>query len=424
MSAPTGPEFKRLEVRLALAAGRPIRVGELADDGRRIIFEYDPEFMRGGLELSPHHLPLKRRAWSGGRELFEGLPGVIDDSLPDGWGRILMDRHFRAEGMRREEISPLDRLAYLGTRTMGALTYHPPQSSLADYRVLDLDMLEREAREVLSGDASEVLEELLRVGGSPGGARPKALVGLRGDEVIAGDGPLPDGFEPWIVKFMSTEDSREFGVVEYVYSRMAARAGLEMSACRLIETRGGKRFFATRRFDRDDDDGRVHVHTLSNFLHTSHRQPNLDYEHLLRVGLRLTRSHPEALRLYRLMLFNVLAWNRDDHGKNFSFVMTADGVWRASPAYDLTFARGARGYHWTTVGGEGRAPSRRNLDALADLLDLPRRARVELEAQAREAVAGWTALAREHGVSASLTDEIASYHARARRALDDGPGYR
>jgi len=413
---------KTLNVSLSFFEDRPLHVGRLAEHRGALLFEYDSEFVARGLDLSPFKLPLSTRAWRGEPTLFDGLPGVIDDSLPDGWGRLLIDRHFRRAAVAHGQLSPLDRLAYLGSRTMGALTYHPPAGCVEDNQGLDLDLLARESEEVLRGDASEILPQLLRVGGSSGGARPKALVGIRGDAVITGDGPLPADFEPWIVKFRASDDDGEAGAVEYVYSLMAREAGLEMSECRLITTAGGARFFATRRFDRVGPERR-HAHSLANLLHTDFRTPAFDYEVLLRVSLKLTHVRESTLRCYRHMIFNVLAWNRDDHAKNFGFIMAPDGGWRASPSYDLMFSGGHRGQHFTTIAGEGQAPDRGHFDRLAQLIGLVPKDRERIEEEVRQAVGKWRGLARAHGISTPTIDRISGYHARAAGAIDAGPKY-
>lgn len=411
--------IKKLRVNLSFSEGQQVHVGLLADHAGDIRFEYDSEFIAAGLEISPFRLPLGRSTWKGTPELFGGLPGVMDDSLPDGWGRLLMDRQFLRAGVNPATLSQLDRLAYLGSRTMGALTYHPPANECTDNQGLDLDLLAQQSEDVLSGDAPQVLEQLIRVGGSSGGARPKALVGIRGDTIITGDGPLPADFEPWLVKFRGHRDPPDTGAIEYVYSLMARKAGLEMSPCRLLKTAGGARFFATRRFDRRAT-GRLHSHTLANFLHKNFRQPAFDYEHLLRVALRLTQTRAAVHHCYRHMLFNVLAWNRDDHAKNFGFLMDPEGQWRTSPSYDLVFSEGYRELHFTTIAGEGAEPTRQHFERLATLVDLGRRECKTIEDAVRSALGEWPTLAKEHEISTETIERIAVYHARAAKAVD-GP---
>lgn len=190
-------------------------VGELAQVDQRIYLEYDGEFLRNGLPISPFKWPLRPGLIEHVDRAFGPLPGVIDDSLPDGWGRLLMDRVFRRRGLDLAAVSPLERLSWLGTRTMGALTYHPPADLEAGEQLLDLHRLGNNAQQVHRGVTVRVLPELIRAGGSPGGARPKVLVGIRGDQIISGEGDLPAGFEPWMIKFCATTDVRDAGPIEF-----------------------------------------------------------------------------------------------------------------------------------------------------------------------------------------------------------------
>jgi serine/threonine-protein kinase HipA len=244
---------------------------------------------------------------------------------------------------------------------MGALTYHPPSiSSDRSAPPLDLHGMARASQEVIEGNAGEVLPQLLRAGGSPGGARPKVLVGVRGDSILSGEDDLPPGYEAWIVKFHSRQDSPDGGPGELAYSLMARDAGLAMPPTRLFETAQGERFFGVERFDRRSN-LRYHVHTFGNLIHSNFRIPSCDYSQLLEVTRILTRNHQDVLECYRRMVFNVLAHNRDDHVKNFAFRMTEDGLWELAPAYDLVFSPGPGGEHTMTIAGEGRAPTRRHL---------------------------------------------------------------
>ena len=358
--------MRKLEVRLA---GKPgldeRRVGQLVDSDRRIFFEYDPTFLQDPLWLSPFKLPPRPGLVEHRDRDFGPVFGLFDDSLPDGWGLVLMDRFFRHQGSALAEVSVLDRLAYLGTRTMGALTYHPPADpSDGNVRLLDLHEMARASQQVLAGAAGDVLPQLLRAGGSPGGARPKVLVGVRGDELVSGEDHLPADYVPWIVKFHAREDSSDAGAVELAYSLMARDAGIVMPPTRLFTTTPGERFFGVERFDRQGD-RRHHVHTFGNLIHADFRVPSCDYRQLLEATRILTRNHHDVLQCYRRMVFNVLAHNRDDHVKNFAFRLIA-GRWELAPAYDLVFAAGPGGEHTMTVAGEGRSPARRHLLELAE----------------------------------------------------------
>ncbi len=293
---------------------------------------------------------------------------------------------------------------------MGALTYHPPQEAEYDDRLLDLHQLGRNAEKVLADDAAEVLPQLMRAGGSPGGARPKALVGVAGNRMLSGEDDLPDGFEHWIVKFAARADARDSGPVEYAYSLMAGAAGIQMPPTRLFESGRGRnvrRYFGVRRFDRASGNRRYHVHTLANLIHVNFRVPSTDYADVLKVTLTLTRDHGEALRLFRLMAFNVAAHNRDDHAKNFAFKLDdRGGEWSSTPAYDLTFAPGPGGEHATTVAGEGRRPGRDHCLKLARQAGVkPRESEAILDA-VNSAVVRWRDFAGQAGCGSKVMATI------------------
>ena len=389
--------MKRLVVKLQRSPEDTVVVGTLVEQDRRIYFEYSAAFLEGGLELSPFKLPLGPHLIEHTDLAFGPLPGLFDDSLPDGWGLLLMDRHFRRQGIDPAVLSPLDRLSYLGTRTMGALTYHPPADVDRDDRLLDLHELGRNAEEVLAGDAVDVLPQLMRAGGSPGGARPKVLVGLKGEQVVSGEDDLPADYEHWMVKFSAKADVRDAGPIEYAYSLMAQAAGIDMPPTRLIEVKQGRnlrRYFAVRRFDRGPGNQRIHVHTFANLVHVNFRIPSTDYADLLKVTRLLTRSHRDVLRLFRLMVFNVAAHNRDDHAKNFAFLLDDRiGEWSLAPAYDLTYAVGPGGEHTTTLLGEGRDPAREHCLRLAEQAEIKPRDAERILNEVNDAVARWRGFA-------------------------------
>ena len=385
--------MKKLTVRLRRTPDDVLTVGTLAEQDRRIYFEYAPAFLDTGLQLSPFKLSLRPGLIDHTEVSFGPLPGLFDDSLPDGWGLLLMDRHFRSEGVEPNTLSPLDRLAWLGTRTMGALTYHPPADVKRDDRVLDLYQLGRNAERVLAGDATKVLPELMRAGGSPGGARPKVLVGISGNRVISGEDDLPGEFGHWMVKFAAKADVRDAGPVEYGYSLMARAAGIEMPPTRLFEVKQGRRvrrYFGVARFDRSTYNRRTHVHTFANLIHANFRIPATDYADLFKVTRSLTRNHSDVLRLFRLMVFNVATHNRDDHAKNFAFLFDdRTGEWSLSPAYDLTHSPGPGGEHTTTLLGEGRNPTIRHCLKLAEQAGVSSREARPIIGEVNDAVEKW-----------------------------------
>ncbi len=371
-----------------------------------MVFEYDSSFLADPLWLSPFKLPPQAGLIEHRDQEFGPIFGLFDDSLPDGWGLLLMDRFFRQQGSPLAEVSVLDRLAYLATRTMGALTYHPPtEPSDPSDRILDLHHMALASRQVIEGEAGDVLPLLLRAGGSPGGARPKVLVGVRGDSILSGEDDLPAGYAHWIVKFPAQAESADAGPTEFAYSQMAKEAGLAMPPARLFETSAGERFFGVERFDRQGN-RRYHVHTFGNLIHANFRIPSCDYRQLLEVTRILTRNHRDVLECYRRMVFNVATHNRDDHVKNFAFRMTDEGIWELAPAYDLVFAAGPGGEHTMTVAGEGRAPARRHLLDLAAPAGIETADAASILDQVAAAAAQWRTHARQAGAATKIAQTI------------------
>lgn len=390
--------------------GDELVVGQLAQHEGRTFFEYSPELLEAKLELSPLRLPTRAGLVEHRDHEFGDLPGAFADSLPDGWGLLPMDRHLRRQGKNPATFTALDRLSYLGRRTMGALTYHPPAHPDQDPLVLDLARLAEAARKVLSGHRAAVLPELLRAGGSPGGARPKVLVGVNGEHMLSGDDDLPEGFEHWLVKFNAKEDGNDGGRVELAYAHMAAEAGITMPPVRLFETDKKGAYFGVRRFDRLPGNRRVHVHTLGGVLQANFRVPSCDYDHLFRVARRLTHDHRAVLECFRRMVFNVVAHNRDDHVKNFAFLLDDRGTWSLSPAYDLTLSDGPGGQHQMSVDGEREAPTRERCLALGERHGIGRKEAKAILEQVNEAVASWRTIARAVGCRAARIRDVAARH--------------
>ncbi len=375
-------------------------VGRLALRDGVIYFEYDSNFLKTGLELSPFNLPLKSGLQTFDRYLFEGMSGLFNDSLPDGWGRLLLDRSTRLQGILPSELSPLDRLAHVGNTGMGALVYEPDQQPNTSNDDIDLDILATHAQEVLDGEAQGVLQELIALNGSSAGARPKALIGVdaKREHIIHGVPSLQEGYEAWIVKFSNSEDGLDAGAIEYVYALMAKEAGIDIMPIHLFEAKKGAGFFATKRFDRNHKK-RIHTHSACGLLHSDFRTPSLDYEDLLNLTSILTRDVREVEKMFRLAVFNVLAHNRDDHSKNFSFLMNEAGEWKTSPAYDLTFSSGPRGEQSTMVLGEGKNPTIEHLTKLGIEAKINKRDINLIIEQTQHALSLWQSLAKEYGVS-------------------------
>ena len=292
-----------------------IPVGRLATRDNRIYFEYNQDFISRGLEISPIKLPLSSGLQVFDYRPFEGLPGVFDDSLPDGWGRLLFDRFVRSQNMLPDDFSPLDRLANIGVNGLGALVYEPDLSNTdLQEDEINLDVLSQHTQDVLDGEANEVLQKLIGLNGSSAGARPKALIGVNKtkNHIILGQRKLSNDYEHWLVKFANSTDGADAGAIEYVYALMAKEANIEMMPVHLFEASKGAGYFATKRFDRKGNQ-RLHTHTASGLLHSNFRTPSLDYEDLITLTGVLTQDIREVEKMYRLAVFNVLSHNRDDH---------------------------------------------------------------------------------------------------------------
>jgi serine/threonine-protein kinase HipA len=380
--------LKKIMVSLSLE-GQNIDVGELVLSNRKIFFKYVSGFVKKGLNISPVKIPFKDNIVSAEYEPFEGLFGVFNDSLPDGWGRLLLDRALTSKGINIADITPLDRLAYVGSGGMGALIYKPEiEPGNAPLPGPELDTIAREINQVLEGTSPEFIEKLFILGGSSGGARPKIFVGYNSQsgEMIHGLGNLPDDYEHWIIKFPSSTDNREIANIEFAYHKMAVRAGIEMNECKLFKGKSGQVYFGTKRFDRIGNN-RLHMHTASGIMHDNFRISSMDYGHLLDCAFRLEKHVQAYDKIFRLAAFNVYAHNLDDHSKNFSFLMNAKGEWRFAPAYDLTLSSSGYGFHSTMVAGESKNPGRKELMKLATHFGV-KNAKTIIE-QVQEAISNW-----------------------------------
>ncbi|MDF1576656.1 MAG: type II toxin-antitoxin system HipA family toxin [Bacteroidales bacterium] len=315
----------------------------------------------------------------GEKEPFDGLFGVFNDSLPDGWGRLLLDRTLSSRGINIQEITPLDRLAFVGSGGMGALVYQPDYAAATGSELqIELDEIARAMNHILQGTGSEIIEELFELGGSSGGARPKIFTAYHPGtgEILHGKKELPEGFEPWIIKFPSSSDNPEIAKIEYAYHLMAVRAGKL----------------------------RLHVHTASGLMHDNFRASTMDYGHLMDCAFRLEK-HVEAYRkVFRLAAFNVFSHNRDDHSKNVSFLMNARGAWQLAPAYDLTFSYSSYGFHSTMTAGESQCPGTVHLLKLARHFGL--KDGKEIIDEVRSAIANWNTIAKDTGVSSETIHKI------------------
>lgn len=389
---------RKIFVSLSLE-GNKYEVGELVLSNVRIYFKYLADYLQNGFNLSPIKLPFTGEIVSADREPFDGLFGVFNDSLPDGWGRLLLDRSLSAKGINIADITPLDRLAFVGSTGMGALVYEPEiEQGKNSGTIPELDVLAQEMNQVLKGTSSEIIEELFLLGGSSGGARPKIFVGYNPhtEDLVHGTNNLPESYEDWIIKFPSSSDNPEIASIEYAYHQMALKAGINMSKCRLFKGKSGKVYFGTKRFDREAGK-RLHIQTASGIMHDNFRTSTMDYGHLMDCAFRLEKHVKAYEKVFRLAAFNVYAHNQDDHSKNFSFLMNAKGEWLFAPAYDLTFSYTGYGFHSTMIAGESQNPGRKDLMKLADHFGIRNAGTIIEEVQ--NAIRGWETIANECGVS-------------------------
>ncbi len=322
------------------------RVGRLALTPESLCaFEYDTEWIKTGCSISPFYLPLKNGLQIAKRDPFRGGFGVFDDSLPDGWGNFILDRYLSQQGINPQKLTLLERLALIGSTGRGALEFRPDRSVNADHAFVDFDRLAANAELILGDKSDDVsVDDLYRYGGSSGGARPKVFA------------TIDNGF--WLVKFRATLDPQNIGETEYQYSLLAKECGITMSQTRLFNDK----YFGVERFDRVGTE-RIHTISAAGLLNADYRIPSLDYSLLLKLTLTLTRDIQQVMQMFRLMVFNIIISNRDDHAKNFSF-QYRDGAWKQSPAYDLLPSSGFNGYHTTTINGQGE-PTKKDVMTLA-----------------------------------------------------------
>ena len=419
--------------------GRQIGAVALADGARTAEFEYSPEFAGSGIEVAPVEMPLERGRIYSFPELsdqtFRGLPGMLVDSLPDRFGNALVDAWLARQGREPASFNAVERLCYTGSRGMGALEYLPATGpEPVESHPVEVEALAELAAEILEqrsdleaslgrNDREQAMGEILRVGTSAGGARAKALLAFDPVtlEVRSGQLDVPPGFEHWILKFDGVRDNsreigepRGYGVIEWVYSQMAARAGIRMTDCRLLDE-GSRRHFMTRRFDRTPDGGRLHMQSLAALAHLDFNMPGANsYEQAFRMIDRLGLGREAMDQQFRRMVFNVVARNQDDHVKNIAFLMDRAGNWSLSPAFDLTWAYNPTG-RWTSAHQMSIAGKRddftiEDFREVGRLVSMKRGGAEQILEEVTEAVAAWPELAADSGVEADVITRIAETH--------------
>lgn len=408
--------------------GRRIGAVSLQEGAEVAAFAYEPAFLASGVELSPLMMPLSDQVFSFPdlpRRSFHGLPGLLADALPDRYGNLLIDAWLATQGRTPESFNAVERLCYTAARGMGALEFVPAAGPApGPSSQIQLDALVALASEVLTHRAAlhasfaastraEAMRDMLRVGTSAGGARAKAVIAWNRltNEVRSGQVEAGEGFSAWLLKFDGVEGNRDkelidpqgYGAVEYAYAQMAAAAGLEVPDHQLLEE-GGRRHFMTRRFDRPDGGGKLHMQSLAALAHLDFNDPAANsYEQALFTMRRMGLPRAQLEALVRRMIFNVLARNQDDHVKNIAFLMDRSGEWRLSPAYDMTWSYNPAGAwtskHQMSINGRRDDFTFDDLAACAGTAPVSRRRLRRILEEVRAAVALWPSFAEDAGVA-------------------------
>lgn len=410
------------------------KIGAVAFDDESGVssFEYDLGFLSSGIELSPIVMPLSHRVYRFpelARETFHGLPGLLADSLPDKFGNAVIDAWLERNGRSPESFNPVERLCYTGQRGMGALEYVPARGpSATEAGSLELERLVRLASEILQkreglrvAAGEDAMREIISVGTSAGGARAKAVIAWNEEtgDIRSGQIKAGDGYGYWLIKFDGVskngdkegEDSHQHTRIEYAYSLMARKAGIQMTECRLLPERS-RRHFMTRRFDRDPKSGaKIHMQSLGAIAHFDFNQPGAhSYEDAAAVMRKLSIAKPDFRQLFRRMVFNVMACNNDDHVKNISFLMDKKGKWSLAPAYDITFAYQPGGMwtgsHQMRVNGKQKNITREDILAAGKSMGLRKAEMQEALEAVRDSLSQWRLFAEQAEINASEAKRV------------------
>jgi len=328
-----------------------IKIGELAQKDSTIVYQWDTTFLNSQIELSPLSFKKSHGLITCPENPFNGLPGLFADNIPDGWGKILIKRGFHQMGLSADDFSPLDVLSYVGNKAMGALSFEPSLKSNEQWASgrVSLAALEQGVSQIIEGTESEVLNAFLESGASPNGIRPKIILKESKGKFYSGVQDLKAS--EWLIKFKAPEDPKDIGAIEYVYSLMAKKAGLNVPEARLFESK--KSFvFGSKRFDKINGE-RFHLHTLSGILHASPGNFSVGYDLFSKVTRFLTKDQNEVEQVFKLASFNYFSCNQDDHTKNVAFLMDKKGEWKLAPFYDLTFHQTRANQHKMSLGKDG-----------------------------------------------------------------------
>ncbi len=384
----------------------PVGVLAMADGLAQL--QWSQAALAAGLPVDPLLYPLEPGLLAARTKNFDGLHGFLADSLPDAWGMMLLQRRLARLGHSLADLSAADRLALVGRQGRGALVYAPASMPAATTGAIDLGALAAESDLVLRGAATTELSDILvTLGSASGGARPKVHICLAANgEAHAEEGAASADATSWIVKFRAPQDPVDIGPVEEAYARMARAAGIVMADTQLLATAQGPGYFASRRFDRPVGGRRVHMVSLAGAVEAAAHLPSLDYDGFLRATLAITRHAADVEQVFRRMIFNILAHNRDDHTRQHAYLMSDTGLWRLAPAYDLTFSSGPGGEHYLAIANEGRSPTRDHVAQLGKQHGVSARVMTSAIEQTRAALASWPRQCSDLGISATTRDDI------------------
>ncbi|WP_299493401.1 type II toxin-antitoxin system HipA family toxin [uncultured Shewanella sp.] len=368
---------KKLEVWRTLLSGQQVMVGLLAQNNQGVFFQYSDEYIKSFSNLSPFGLKLDNELQLAPKQPHYGLHGAFIDSLPDGWGLLLMDRVFRQQGILSNRVTSMDRLSFVGDSALGALCYRPMSTLVpeANEQTIGLADLGLQAQAVFDGQTDEVLSALVAAGSS-GGARPKAQIYIYEGQFDKCRTQPKSNDEAWLVKFTSQNLALgyEEGLCEAVYLKLAQQAGLAVPEWQLIpapEKSGASFWLALKRFDwvshSNGHHGRYHMHSACGLLDADFRSPSLDYQDLIKASSILCKSPVVGQIQFRRALFNLFALNQDDHSKNWAFLQNDQGDWSLAPFYDVTFSANPYGEHATAFGGYGKKPPLKTIQQLATI---------------------------------------------------------
>lgn len=381
-----------------------ILLGSLTDEAPQLAFQYAPDFLKLRIQPSPLAMPNSSSYWTSPNALFDGLPGMVADSLPDGWGNLLIDRQLSRMGESLRNVPVLQRLCWIGKQGMGALEYEP-EEPLTPFEPVNivLDSLSQDVEAILAeNESSKALDTLRQLNGSSGGARPKIICLVSADFNHLKRGQIHhEDFSPWLIKFKSSEDSSDLGVQEYITSLIASKAGITVPATHLFESSHGLGWFGIERFDRTKA-GKMHMMTAAGLVHCDFRAPSLDYESILAITQNLC-SKDELKEQLKRCVFNFAIGNSDDHAKNFSFLMNAQGHWRISPMYDAVPGN-LNAEHMTSILGKGRHPNKSDFIRLGAKFDIDKPSVLQMIEEVCDALSEYKHYAKQYGVKCPKLD--------------------